>query len=71
MKDRNDSNTVDPFGVKQKPGPKPSGKALTRAQIQRNYRQRQRDRLAMLEQQQELLQGLLASCPAKTDVFED
>lgn len=73
MKDSNDTKTIDAFGAKSKPGPKPSGNALTRAQIQRNYRQRQKERDYSIKRQLEWLQehGPQLPCPPKIDPFED
>ena len=49
MKDQNDKQTVDAFGEKRKPGPKPSGKAKSNALRQREYRQRVRAQLEELK----------------------
>lgn len=70
MKDHHDKKTPDMLGEKRKPGPKPSGKALTSAQRQRNYRQRVRERQAYLESVVELL-GPSLPHPSKIDRFED
>lgn len=70
MKDKLDRQTVDAFGEKRKPGPKPSGKAKTAAQRQREYRLRQAEKLALFEiWLQE--NGPALPHPAKVDRFED
>lgn len=71
MKDKNELSTPDMFGENRKRGPKPSGKAKTPAQRQREYRQRQADKLALLEQLLQQESGPALSHPPKVDRFED
>lgn len=71
MKDLNERNTPDLFGEKRKPGPKPSGKAKTSAQRQRDYRRRQAEKLALLEQLLQQEAGPVLPHPSKVDRFED
>lgn len=70
MRDLNDKQTVDVFGEKRKPGPKPSGKARTNAQRQRDYRQRVRAQLDELKALREQ-NGPVLPHPSKIDRFED
>lgn len=78
-KDHHDKKTPDMLGEKRKPGPKPSGKALTSAQRQRKYRDRVRAQMAELKalKTQKNSQafrdqsGPVLPHPSKIDRFED
>ena len=70
MKSPNDNDTFDMFGVKKKPGPKPSGKALTSAQRQKRYRDSQKARIAELEARLRAAEGQI-SFIQRIDHFED
>lgn len=70
MKCQADTDTVDMFGVKKKPGPKPSGKALTSAQRQKRYRDAQKARIAELEACLRAAEGQIAFIQ-RIDMYED
>lgn len=70
MKSPVDNDTQDMFGVKKKPGPKPSGNALSGKERQRRYREAQAARIAELEARLRAAEGQIAFIQ-RIDRYED
>lgn len=70
MKDAHDQSTSEIFPHRKKPGPKPSGRALTASQRQKRYRDAQKARIDELEQRLRAAEGQIAFIQ-RIDIYED